>query len=159
MNGGELLLAIVVALAGGGLAGLVTAMAARRKAPSEISVNEAEADRKDAETAHIITQAAGAAATLLKDQLDRVQAENRLIRQENGTLKCEMEVLRNENTRLMDVQQKHEQQISELRSDLRAVVEQFEQVLTGAHVLYEQVVELRVEPKYKPPERRKHAER
>jgi len=61
-----------------------------------------------------------------------------------------MQTLRDENAKLLIVQEKHEREISELRT----AVEQFEQVLTGAHVLYEQVVELNGQPKYKPPERR-----
>ena len=150
MNGGELLIAVAAALAGGGVAGLITALNARRKTPSEIQVNEAEADRRDAETAHIITQAAGAAANLIREQLDRLQTENSAIRTKNAALECEMQTLRDENAKLLIVQEKHEREISELRT----AVEQFEQVLTGAHVLYEQVVELNGQPKYKPPERR-----
>jgi ABC-type phosphate transport system auxiliary subunit len=89
--------------------------------------------------------------TLLKNQLDSMHLDNRAMRLENEGMRCEMEALRKENAELRDVQQRHAQQIVELQ----ALVEQFEQVLIGAHLLYDQVVEAKIEPKYKPPERRR----
>jgi chromosome segregation ATPase len=128
-------------LTGGGIGGIILAINARRKARSEIAVNEAEAENKEAdaekkqaETSEIITRAAGEAVKLLQSQL------------------CEMgkriDALTTENEHLRETQARHEKEITELQ-DL------FDVVLAGAHILHAQVVELHGEPKYKPPERRK----
>jgi hypothetical protein len=121
-------------LTGGGIGGIILALIARRKAKSEIAVNENEADKKEAETTEIITRAAGEAVKLMQSQL------------------CEMgkqiEALQVENSALRTVQAKHEKEITELQ-------ELFDVVLAGAHLLHDQVVELNGTPKYKPPERRK----
>lgn len=118
---------LVAALTGGGVAAILNALNARRKAGSEIKVTEADAGKKEAETADIITNAAGKAAEILSKQICKLAAENETMQKEIEDLK---------------------QRIIELE-------ERFDEVLTGAHVLYEQVVSNGLDPKYKPPERRK----
>ena len=144
----QIVLVLSATLVGaGGIAGIITALIARRKASSEIQktnseidVNKAEVEKKEAETAEIITRAAGAAAELLSAQLESLKAENE-------TMRCEIQALKKENTALKDIQEQQGQKISELQS----IAEQFDQVLAGAQVLYDQVVGLNAEPKYQPP--------
>jgi cell division protein FtsB len=137
----QIVLVLSATLVGaGGAAGVITALATRRKASSEIDVNKAEVDKKEAETAEIITRAAGAAAELLSAQLETLKAENE-------TMRCEIQALKKENSALKVIQEQQGQKISELQS----IAEQFDQVLAGALVLYDQVVELNAEPKYQPP--------
>ena len=144
MDGWTFVLTLITGvLTGGGIGGIILALNARRKAKSEIAANEAEAsnknaeaEKKEAETSEIITRAAGAVAQMLEVQL--------------CALRNEVDQLRAENAALRQVQAKHEREISELQ----AMCEQFDEVLTGAHELYSQVVELNHTPKYKPPERR-----
>ncbi len=144
----QVILVLSATLVGaGGVAGIITALIARRKASSEIQktnseidVNKAEVEKKEAETAEIITRAAGAAAELLSAQLETLKAENE-------TMRCEIQALKKENSALKDIQEQQGLKISELQS----IAEQFDQVLAGALVLYDQVVELNAEPKYEPP--------
>jgi hypothetical protein len=146
----QVILVLSATLVGaGGVAGIITALIARRKAASEIQktnseidVNKAEVEKKEAETAEIITRAAGAAAELLSYQLATLKAENE-------TMRCEIQALQKENTALKTIQAEQGQQILELQS----IAEQFDQVLEGALVLYDQVIELNVEPKYVPPKK------
>lgn len=127
---------IVVSLAtGGGVAALISAVSSRRKVRSEIAVNLAEAEKKEAEATEIINKAAGVAVGMLQGELCRYQKEN--------------EAMRAEIEALQKGQAEHERQIAALQM-------MFDEVLTGAHTLFEQVVELRGEPRYRPPERRKH---
>jgi len=143
----QIVLAIISAtLAGGGVGGLITALVAGRKMTSEIKLTEADVEKKEAETAEIITRAAQTAAQLLEEQLKNLRVEN-------AGLRCDIQALREENVVLRDVQDKQSVELL----DLRAVVDKFDEVLAGAHVLYGQVVELNGRPKYKPPERRKRA--
>ena len=130
-------------LGGGGLAAILNWINSHKKVKSEIAFTEADTEKKEAETTEIITRAAGAAAEMLSQQLKSLRAEN-------VTMHCEIEALQKENKSLKDVQQKHEQKIIELQ----ALVEQFDQVLSGAHTLYDQVIEMNGQPKYKPPARR-----
>jgi len=144
----QVILALSATLVGaGGIAGIITALIAKRKATSEIQktnseidVNKAEVERKEAETAEIITRAAGAAAELLSVQLATLKAENE-------TMRCEIQALKKENSSLKDILEQQGQQIS----GLQCLAEQFDQVLAGALVLYDQVVELKANPKYEPP--------
>lgn len=100
----------------GGIAAIITALIARKKAKSEIKKTEAE-------TAEIITRAAQNAVETLQNQI--------------CNLKSEIDRLRERVT------------------ELEAMCEQFDEVLTGAHMLHEQIVlELHGTPKYHPPERR-----
>jgi hypothetical protein len=143
----QVALAIVSAtLAGGGMGGLITALVSGRKATSEIKLTEADAEKTEAETAEIITRAAQTAAQLLEGQLKN-------LRTENAGLRCDIQALRDENISLREVQARQSQELLELR----AAVDKFDEVIAGAHILYEQVVEMNGEPKYKPPERRKRA--
>lgn len=144
----DIITLLVAGLLGGGGAAWLTAWNARRKASSEINVNDAEANKKEAETADILIKAAGAAVTLLKKELEEQIGK---VSAENSALRCQVAELRTENTSLRDVQQRHEHEIGELK----AIAEKFEEVLGGAHMLYDQVIELNGAPKYKPPERRK----
>jgi predicted RNase H-like nuclease (RuvC/YqgF family) len=142
---GHTLVDILLAVGGfGGVAALIYALIARRKAPAEIKVIEktakkadAEADKADAEASEIVTRAMKQLQESLGKQICDLQAENRL--------------LRFELTEMRAVQAKHEGEIAHLN----AMCEQFDEVLTGAHVLFGQVVELNGVPKWKPPERRK----
>jgi hypothetical protein len=144
----QVILVLSATLVGaGGVAGIITALIARRKAASEIQktnsevdVNKAEVEKKEAETAEIITRAAGAAAELLSAQLETLKAENE-------TMRCQILAMQKENSALKDIQEQQGQKITELQS----IAEQFDQVLAGALVLYDQVVELNAEPKYEPP--------
>jgi hypothetical protein len=139
----QVILVLSATLVGsGGVAGIITALIARHKTASEIDVNKAEVEKKEAETAEIITRAAGAAAELLSCQLATLKAENE-------TMRCEIQALQKENTTLKTIQAEQGQQILELQS----IAEQFDQVLEGALVLYDQVIELNVEPKYVPPKK------
>jgi hypothetical protein len=65
-------------------------------------------------------------------------------------LRKEVDLLRADNTALRQVQAKHEREITHLQE----MCNMFEEVLAGAHLLYEQVCELKVEPKYRPPQKR-----
>jgi hypothetical protein len=139
----QVILTLSATLVGaGGVAGIITALIARSKTASEVDVNKAEVEKKEAETAEIITRAAGAAAELLPLQLATLKAENE-------TMRCEIQALQKENTALKTIQAEQGQQILELQS----IAEQFDQVLEGALVLYDQVIELNVEPKYVPPKK------
>lgn len=145
----DLIVTIIVAfLTGGGIAGLLNALNARRKAPSEINSTDAGTEKIEAETANILVNAAGTMVALVKKELE-VQIKK--VSAENGLLKCEVTELRSENEALRGVQQRHETEINKLQK----VVEMFDEVLNGAHLLYSQVVELNGKPVYKPPERRK----
>jgi hypothetical protein len=142
---GFILAIISAALAGGGIGSLVTALIASRKAPSEIKLTQAETEKREAETAEIITRAAQTAAQILESQLEN-------LRTENAGLRCDIQALRAENVALSKVQKQQSQELF----DLRIAVEKFDIVLAGAHLLYEQVIEMNGVPKYEPPERRKH---
>ena len=135
-------------LAGGGIASLINALVARRKAGSEIKHTDAGTGKTEAETTDIIVRAAGSAVELVRKELEK-QIQG--VSDENGKLRCELNALRAENATLREIQGRHDKEILELQ----AIVERFDEVLGGAHVLYDQVVELHGEPKYKPPERRK----
>lgn len=147
MSTAEIILAVLgLLLAGGGIAGVINALVSKIKAKGEIKNMAADTEKKEAETAEIITRAAGAAAQLLEKQLVKLQDENQV-------LSCKLTALENENTELRNVQARHEKEITVLQS----IAEKFDEVLGGAHTLYDQVVELHGEPKYKPPERRKRS--
>lgn len=128
---------------GGIIAAWINTKIASRKVPSEIKKTEAE-------TADILVEAAGAAVKLVTQELEKKISN---VTTENTALRCELSELRSENAALRDVQNRHEKEIGELQ----AIAEKFEEVLGGAHILYDQVVELQGTPKYKPPERRKKA--
>jgi ribosome-binding ATPase YchF (GTP1/OBG family) len=141
----DLVVTIVVAmLAGGGIAGLINALNARKKAKSEIKNTEAVTEKTEAETTDLIVKTAAGVLVLVKDEL-------KSIKDENTALRCEVTEWKTKYADVVNVQQRHEQEIAELQK----IAEQFDEVLGGAHVLYDQVVELKAEPKYKPPERRK----
>jgi len=135
-------------LAGGGAAAIINAWNARRKAPSEIKVNDAGAEKIEAETAGLLIKAAAEALKLVKEELEG-QIKN--IRSENSSLRCEVTELKSENAELEKVQKRHEYEIGELQK----IADKFDEVLGGAHTLYDQVIDMDGTPKYKPPERRK----
>lgn len=135
MDGWTFALTILAAvLGGGGLGTLILAIVSRRKASSEIAVNEQEAEKKEAEASEIITRAAGEAIKWMQSRLCELRAE--------------VDALRVANVELRKGQDRQQGEINELQ-------EMFDVVLAGAHVLHDQVVELNGTPKYKPPERRK----
>ena len=159
MSSENLIITVVVAfLTGGGIAGLVNALIARRKAPGEIQSIAAGTEKTEAETADILVKIAGQVVMLVKAEFEKkiqnMENEMGKLRNENGSLHSEMGTMRQENMALRDVQLRHEQEISELQ----AIVAKFEEVLGGAHILYDQVVELKGIPKYQPPARRKRHE-
>lgn len=159
MTPGEIVAMVAALLTSAGIGGIISAWIntkiASRKAPSEIKhtnasteKTEAEAAKADAETADIIVKAAGNALILVKQEFER---QINGLNSANSTLSCEIEALKSENIALRGVQQRHEQEITELQK----IAEQFDEVLSGAHILFDQVVALNGQPKYKPPERRK----
>lgn len=144
----DIITLLVAGLLGGGGAAWLTAWNARRKASSEIKVNESDANKKEAETAEILVNVAKKAVILVKEELEEQIGK---VSAENSALRCEVAELKNENAALRDIQQRHETEISELQ----VIAGKFEEVLGGAHMLYDQVIELNGAPLYKPPERRK----
>lgn len=76
MDGWTFALTLVTAvLAGGGIGGIILALIARKKAKSEIAVNESEAEKKEAEASEIITRAAGQAIQFMENRICTLQRE------------------------------------------------------------------------------------
>lgn len=148
MDIGAVIVGLVSALFGGGIASLIMVFIARRKAPSEIAINEAEAVRKEAEAAEIINRASKEAIDWMKGRLTDLRGEISTLQKDNSELRVEVCGLQKENSELRRVQEKQQDEIIELQ-------EMFDVVLAGAHVLHDQVVEMNGKPKYTPPERRK----
>jgi hypothetical protein len=76
MDAVAIIIALITALlAGGGLGGLISALVARRKVPSEIRNNVADAERKEAEATDIITRAAGQVTQMMEVRICLLQKE------------------------------------------------------------------------------------
>jgi hypothetical protein len=76
MDAGEFVLTLITGvLTGGGIGGIILALIARRKAKSEIAVNESDAEKKEAETSEIITRAAGQAIQFMENRICTLQRE------------------------------------------------------------------------------------
>lgn len=89
-----------------------------------------EREKTEAEAADIIARAATEVTKNMEKRLCAMQNEIDQLREENKALKEEV-------------------------AELREMCEQFDDVLSGAHALYDQLVENHHKPRYKPPERRK----
>jgi peptidoglycan hydrolase CwlO-like protein len=114
-------------------AGVITAVLAALFAGGGLGglINALVARRKSkAETADIITHAAAEVTKILNAQI------------------CQMD------KRIQELQSQLESAEKRIE-ELETMCEQFDEVLTGAHVLHDQIVkELHATPKWKPPERR-----
>ncbi|MFZ6029967.1 MAG: hypothetical protein ACOYYS_19815 [Chloroflexota bacterium] len=136
-SGGHAWLDAVIALGGilvglGGPASLVGAAILLYKARTERRKLSADTELVEAETMEKYQAIADRAADRALRLDERVKQLEETVRQQQiviETLQCE-------------------------NAALRADIDEFDKVLVGAHVLHDQVIELKGEPKYKPPARR-----
>lgn len=95
----------------------------RRKAKSELSLNDAQIEKIDADTASIISEAAGKLVDRITSQLEATERQNKILIEQNNLLQKEVEKLTLKVASIPEL----EKSVHKLESVVEALTKQLEE--------------------------------